>query len=138
MKNQVLMLPNQQLSNLRTKIAEEMIIDISNRLNQKVATKQLALRIFEVVCASKTMNDGLNQKNETKNLRVLAAQCLLLASKFVEVQRLYPAEIVYQVKGWANDEFEVLRSGQVEEFILNILQFDLMFLTPCDYVYFYM
>lgn len=32
----------------------------------------------------------------------------------------------------------MLRSGQVEEFILNILEFDLMFLTPSDFIYFFM
>ena len=83
------------------------------------------------------MNDGLNSKNEAKNLRVLAAQCLLLSSKYTEVSRLYPAEVVYQVKGWGNEEFEILKSGQIEEFVLNILDFDMMFLTPCDFIFFF-
>ena len=42
-----------------------------------------------------TDTDIANPKNNPKNLKVLAAQCLLLASKFNEVQRVYPAEIVY-------------------------------------------
>ena len=60
----------------------------------------------------------------------MAAQCLLVASKYNEVQRLFPAEIVYQVKGWGEEEFEVLRQGQIEEYILNVLEFDMMFQTP--------
>ena len=74
-----------------------MIIEMSKMLNQKVSTMQLDLKIFDIICASKNMNDAIDSKNDPKNLRVLAAQCLLLSSKFVEVQRLYPAEIVYQV-----------------------------------------
>jgi len=50
-------------------------------------------------------------KNDPKNLKFLAAQSLILASKYIEVTRLYPAEIVYQVKGWGETEFEVLKGG---------------------------
>jgi len=60
-----------------------------------------------------------------------------LASKYSEVSRLYPAEIVYQVKGWGETEFEVLKGGQIEEYILNIIDFDLMFLTAIDFIDFY-
>ena len=34
---------------------------------------------------------------------------MILASKYSEVTRLYPAEVVYQVKGWGETEFEVLK-----------------------------
>jgi hypothetical protein len=34
---------------------------------------------------------------------------LLLASKFIEIQRLYPAELVYQVKGWNEKEYNMLK-----------------------------
>jgi hypothetical protein len=34
-------------------------------------------------------------RNEQKNLKLLATQSLLLASKFFEVTRIFPAEIVY-------------------------------------------
>lgn len=67
-------------------------------------------------------------------MKILAAQCLLLASKFNEINRLYPAEVVYQVKEWGENEFHILRTGQVEEYVLNILDFDLMFLTPIDFL----
>jgi hypothetical protein len=62
---------------------------------------------------------------------------LVLASKYTEVSRLYPAEVVYQVKGWGETEFEVLRGGQIEEYILNIIDFDLMYLTAIDFIDFY-
>lgn len=62
---------------------------------------------------------------------------MLLASKYAEVSRLYPAEIVYMVKGWGETEFEVLKQGQIEEYILNIIDFDLMFLNPFDFLDFY-
>jgi hypothetical protein len=70
-------------------------------------------------------------------LRFLAAQCLLLASKYVEIQRIYPAEMVYQVKGWGEKEYHVLKQGTVEEYILNVLGFDLTFLTPADFIDFF-
>jgi hypothetical protein len=57
-----------------------------------------------------------------------------LASKFVEVSRLYPAELVYQIKSWGHSEYDILRAGQVEEYILNIIQFDLGFLTPQQFL----
>lgn len=71
------------------------------------------------------------------NLRLLAAQCLLLSSKFNDVQRIYPAELIYNVKGWGATEFEILKSGQIEEYILNVIQFDLVFLTPTDFISFF-
>lgn len=67
----------------------------------------------------------------------MAAQCLLLASKFTEVSRIYPAEIIYQVRGWGQNEFEVLKAGAIEEYILNLLEFDLILLTPLDFVQFF-
>lgn len=73
-------------------------------------------------------------RNEPKNLKMLAAQCLLLASKVIAVSRLYPAEIVYQVRGWSRDEFEILRSGSIEEYLLGLLDFDLIMLTPADFL----
>jgi len=60
-----------------------------------------------------------------------------LASKFVEVSRLYPAEIVYQVKAWGHTEYDILKAGQVEEYILNIVEFDLIYLTPHEFLQMY-
>lgn len=97
----------------------------------------MAIKIFDIVCLSNSDTDIENPKNNPKNLKVLAAQCLLLASKFNEVQRVYPAEIVYQVKEWGENEFNVLKNGQIEEYILNILDFDLMFLTPVEFLEFF-
>lgn len=65
-------------------------------------------------------------------------QCLLLASKFNEVARVYPAQIVHQIPDWGESEFQILKNGQIEEYILNILDFDLMFLTPIDFLEFYL
>jgi hypothetical protein len=62
---------------------------------------------------------------------------LLLSSKFIEVHRLYPAEIIYQVKTWGRDEFELLREGTIEEYILNLLDFDLIILSPAEFLMFY-
>ena len=70
-------------------------------------------------------SQGGDVRNEPKNLKMLAGQCLLLSSKVTAVQRIYPAEIVYQVRGWNRDEFEVLRSGSIEEYLLGLLDFDL-------------
>ena len=81
---------------------------------------------------------GGDVRNEPKNLKMLAGQCLLLASKVAAVQRIYPAEIVYQVRGWNRDEFEVLRSGSIEEYLLGLLDFDLILLTPADFLQFIM
>ena len=78
-----------------------------------------------------------NPKNDPKNLRFLAAQSLLLASKFMEIQRLYPAELVYQVKGWNEKEYNILKQGALEEYILHILGFDLIYLTPSDFLNFF-
>lgn len=36
----------------------------------------------------------------------------------METTRIYPAEVVYQVKGWGKEDFELLQSGQIEEYIL--------------------
>jgi hypothetical protein len=51
----------------------------------------------------------------------------------LNVSRIFPAEIVYQVKGWAKDEFEILRAGTIEEYLLSLLDFDLLFITPADF-----
>lgn len=83
-------------------------------------------------------SQGGDVRNEPKNLKMLAGQCLLLSSKVTAVQRVYPAEIVYQVRGWNRDEFEVLRSGSIEEYLLGLLDFDLVLLTPADFLMFTM
>lgn len=56
-----------------------------------------------------------------------------MASKMLNVMRIYPAEIVYQVKGWSKEEFEILKEGTIEEYLLSILDFDLLFITPADF-----
>ena len=61
----------------------------------------------------------------------------MLASKFIETSRIYPAEVVYQVKGWGRDDFNLLRSGQIEEYVLNLVDFDLIMLSPADFVEFF-
>lgn len=45
---------------------------------------------------------------------------------------------MYQVRGWNRDEFEVLRSGSIEEYLLGLLDFDLIMLTPADFLQFTM
>jgi hypothetical protein len=77
-------------------------------------------------------------RNEEKNLSLLAAQALLLASKFIEKSRIFPAEVVYQVKGWGRDDFEMLKSGYIEEHILHIIDFDLIMLSPADFLEFFL
>lgn len=77
-------------------------------------------------------------RNEEKNLQLLAAQSLLLASKFIEKSRIFPAEIVYQVRGWGRDDFEMLKSGHIEEYILTVIDFDLIMLSPADFIEFFM
>lgn len=67
-------------------------------------------------------------------MKLLAAQSLLLASKFIETSRIFPAEVVYQVKGWGRDDFDLLRSGQIEEYVLNLIDFDLIMLSPADFL----
>lgn len=42
-----------------------------------------------------TINDVVDARNEPKNLKILGAQCLILASKVMETKRIYPAEVVY-------------------------------------------
>ena len=49
---------------------------------------------------------------------------------------MYPAQVVHQVKDWGQSEFDILKKGEIEEYILNILDFDLMFLTPIDFIEF--
>jgi hypothetical protein len=51
----------------------------------------------------------------------------------LNVTRIFPAEIVYQVKGWSKEEFEILKAGTIEEYLLSILDFDLLFITPADF-----
>lgn len=96
----------------------------------------LAIKLFDIVSLANPDCSIHNPKNQPKNLKILAAQCLLLASKFNEITRLYPAEVVYQVKDWGEQEFKVLSEGSVEEYLLNVLDFDLMFLTPVDFLEF--
>lgn len=68
----------------------------------------------------------------------MAAQCLLLSSKFIETARIYPAEVVYLIKGWGRQDFDALMSGDIEEYILNTIKFDLMMISPADFIDFYM
>jgi hypothetical protein len=107
-------------------------------LKQKPTTIHLAIKLFDIASVEQNLEgrdvNEQREKNLAKNLKILAGQCLLLASKFIEVQRLYPAEIVYQVKEWSHNEFEILKAGQVEEYLLNILDFDLVFLTPAEFL----
>ena len=98
----------------------------------------MAIKLFDIASVEQNLEGRdvyeQREKNLPKNLKILAGQCLLLASKFIEVQRLYPAEMVYQVKEWSHNEFEILQGGQVEEYLLNILDFDLVFLTPAEFL----
>ena len=112
-----------------------MIIDMSVKLKQKTHTMHLEVKMYDLVGITQTEIE--NPRNDPRNLRFLAAQCLLLASKFQEVQRLYPAELVYQIKGWNEKEYSVLQKGTVEEYILKILNWDLIFLTPADFLNFF-
>ena len=73
-------------------------------------------------------------RNEEKHLSLLAAQSLLLASKFIEKSRVFPAEGVYQIKGWGRDDFDILKSGYIEEHLLNVIDFDLIMLSPADFL----
>ena len=41
------------------------------------------------------------------------------------------------MKGWGEKEYQVLKEGTVEEYILNVLGFDLIFLTPADFINFF-
>lgn len=67
----------------------------------------------------------------------MAVQSLLLASKFVEQSRIYPAEVVYLVNGWGRQDFDTLMTGNIEEYILSIIEFDLIMLSPADFIEFY-
>lgn len=128
------------MRSLRHSIVEDMIINMSVKLKQTQSTVHLAIKLFDMVCVSQSRDvpDGApNLKNSPENLKIMAAQCLLLASKFTEVSRMYPAEIIYQVKGWGQNEFEALKAGAIEEYILNLLEFDLILLTPLDFVQFF-
>ena len=82
----------------------------------------------------KNLSKDMDSRNESKNLKLLAAQCFLLSSKISEVHRIFPAEIVYQVKGWGRDEFEILREGAIEEYLLGIFDFNFILLTPADFL----
>lgn len=113
---------------------------MSVKLKQTLQTVHLAIKLFDMVCVSQSRDISAgkpNLKNTPENLKIMAAQCLLLASKFIEISRMYPAEIIYQVKGWGQNEFEVLKNGAIEEYILNLLEFDLILLTPLDFVQFF-
>lgn len=98
----------------------------------------MAIKVFDIVCIAQNKQNNRDPSKTTEaNLKLLAGQCLLLASKFVEIGRLYPAEIVYQVKSWGHNEYEVLKAGQVEEYILNTIDFDVMYLTPHEFLEMY-
>ena len=151
-------LPQQNLCDQRNKVVEQMILTIGYKLKQKNLTIHLAIKIFDLVFVhqqqfgndhekavesalslshlSKDSLKGL--RNEEKNLQLLAAQSLLLASKFIEKSRIFPAEIVYQVRGWGRDDFEMLKSGHIEEYILTVVDFDLIMLSPADFIEFFM
>jgi hypothetical protein len=60
-----------------------MIIDMSVKLKQKTHTMHLAVKMYDLVGITQTEIE--NPRNDPRNLRFLAAQCLLLASKFQEV-----------------------------------------------------
>jgi len=80
---------------LRAGIIDKIIFGIGFNLKQTLKTIHLAVKIFDIVSLANPNIDVNDPKNHPKNLKVLAAQCLLLASKFNEVTRLYPAEIVH-------------------------------------------
>ena len=82
----------------------------------------------------KSLSKEADSRNEPKNLKLLAAQCVLLASKVSDVSRVFPAEVVYQVKGWGREEFEILKDGAIEEYLLGIFDFNLILLTPADFM----
>jgi hypothetical protein len=42
--------------------------------------------------------------------------------------------LVHNVSGWGQQEFEILKQGAIEEYILNVIQFDCMFLTPSEFI----
>lgn len=46
--------------------------------------------------------------------------------------------MVYQVRGWGRDDFEMLRSGHIEEYILTVIDFDLIMVSPADFLEFFM
>merc|ERR1711865_261670 len=56
----------------------------------------------------------------------------------IEKSRIFPAEVVYQVKGWGRDDFEMMKSGHIEEHILHIIDFDLIMLSPADFLEFFL
>ena len=75
-------------------------------------TLHLAVKIFDFVSIAQIEEPMKNSgRNLPQNLKLLAAQCLLLSSKFNDVTRIYPAELVYNVKKWGSTEFEILKSG---------------------------
>lgn len=106
-------------------------------MKQTMTTVQLAIKFFDFVSIIQ-IEDPLSKsgRNDPNNLRLLAAQCLLLASKMVETQRIFPAEIVHQVRGWGGREYDALKEGQIEEYILNHIKFDCIFLTPSEFINF--
>ena len=42
--------------------------------------------------------------------------------------------MVYQIKGWSHSEYEILSSGEIEEYILEIIDFDVMFMTSIEFI----
>lgn len=42
------------------------------------------------------------------------------------------------MRGWGRDDFEMLKSGHIEEYILTVIDFDLIMLSPADFIEFFM
>ena len=42
------------------------------------------------------------------------------------------------MKGWGRDDFDMLKSGYIEEHILHIIDFDLIMLSPADFLEFFL
>ena len=99
------------LQKSRQSIIGDVVFTIGSRLRQSVLTQHLAVKLFDIVCLAHQSLDPCDPKNEPKNLKVLAGQCLLLASKYNEIQRLYPAELAQMVTEWGESEFDTLRLG---------------------------
>lgn len=140
--------------NQRNEVVDSIIFKTGAALRQSSITQHLAVRFFDVAfvrqqeydkndldetvnkVVKETINEVVDARNEPKNLKILAAQCLILASKVMEPKRIYPAEVVYQIRGWNKDEFEMLQDGSVEEYLLNLFDFQLIQLVPASFLQF--
>ena len=52
----------------------------------------------------------------------------------METKRIFPAEVIYQMKGWNRNEFDMLQDGSVEEYLLNLFDFRLIQLVPANFL----